>query len=136
MNRIVLLWKLLHSTLYVKSQIVVMSSESIFNEVSVDNLIRSSFKSLQKKELESIWFANGFVIQSIQSCTFSFFGKYVKKPLLKFIKWQFIIPVTFSLRSTSYNIIYPERIGKIKISLSFCIQLLSYHINTVFTNTL
>lgn len=46
--------KSFHYKLHTKSQIVVMLSESVFNDVSVDNSIGSFFKSLTKKELESI----------------------------------------------------------------------------------
>ena len=67
-----------------------LSSKIIFNSLSTDNLVISSFNFVESQELESTWPVKWFVIWSWKSFTFSVSGKYTKKALPSLIKWVLV----------------------------------------------
>lgn len=67
-----------------------LSSKIIFNSLSTDNLVISSFSFVESQELESTWPVKWFVIQSWKPFTFSVPGKYTKKALPSLIKWLLV----------------------------------------------
>lgn len=76
-----------------------LSSKIIFNSLSTESLVISSFNLVESRELESTWPMKWFFIQLWKSFTFLVSGKYTKKVFLSlnneswfFKQWHLVWP--------------------------------------------
>lgn len=70
-----------------------MLSQIIFDNISADNLIRSSFNFVEIKEWKTTWFPSQLIMQSLEQSSFPVSGMYIKKALSRLINQLLITPI-------------------------------------------